>query len=71
MEEVARVVLVIGAIVLLVANLIPRGAGRDLLIWLGAVFVFLGIVGTIIGLIVGDRSGKRGRKRPDKHYGVR
>ena len=61
--------MVIGAIVLLIANLIPRGAGRDFLIWLGAILIFFGIVGSIVGLIIGNRSRSKGRGRKVKHWG--
>jgi hypothetical protein len=66
-EEAARIALVFGAIILLISNLIPRGGGRDFLIWLGAILIFIGIVGSIVGVIVSrkDRGGKSG----SKHYG--
>jgi hypothetical protein len=69
-DGVARIVLVIGAIVLLLANLIPRGAGRDFLIWLGAILIFVGIIGSIVGLIIGNRQPK-GRKKQPSHWGNR
>ena len=50
-EEAARIALVFGAIILLISNLIPRGGGRDILIWLGPILNFIGIVGSIVGVI--------------------
>ena len=74
LEETVRLCLVIGAILLLVANLLPHGGGKSAILVIGGVLVIVGILGELLVLVLpgphpqsgggnSNHSSKRSRRR--------
>lgn len=62
-DEISRVLLVFGVILLLVANLFPAGrAAHNIFVIVGGCLAVAGIIGTVIGYVIAHRR-RDGRRR--------
>lgn len=66
LDNAARTCLVIGAVLLLVGNLLALGGGKGTVLVLGEIAVIAGIVGMIIAWLVGSRR-PRGKSQSGNH----
>ncbi|SDJ34114.1 hypothetical protein SAMN05444157_2901 [Frankineae bacterium MT45] len=62
-DEVSRYCLVIGAVLLLVANLLLVAGARGVLLVLGEIFVIAGIIGMVVAWMAGNDKKQQQRSK--------